>query len=201
MKTLVLTGGIASGKSTVLQTLLSLGQGTLDYFDCDREVARLYQGGRVPQLLRHEFGDECLNIDGSVNRAWLRQVVFSDACQRERLNSLIHPMLEQECLARIEQVRHNKCVRGFVIDAPLFYESGVNYGQDAVCVVGLSPETQRMRLNKRNGFDDGMIQAMLSSQWPLTLKLQHADFVIWNEGSRPLMLNQTQRLYQHFFHE
>ncbi len=198
MKVLVLTGGIASGKSTVLQHLLSLGQGSIVCFDCDQEVGLLYEGKLAPALAEC-FGGDCLHADGSVNRPWLRELVFNDVTARLRLESLIHPMLQQECLARMEAMRQNVAVKGFVIDVPLFYEGGADYGQDAVCVVGVSPETQRMRLARRNGFGDELIQSILSAQLPLSVKLGRADMVLWNEGPEPVLYSQTERFYYHFF--
>lgn len=199
MKVLVLTGGIASGKSTVLNILMELGKGALVCFDCDREVAALYASGSITSLLEREFGAECLTSDRLVDRGWLRRLVFEDSSARVRLESLIHPVLQQECLARMEAMRQNKSVKGFVIDVPLFFEGGADYGQDAVCVVGVSPETQRMRLTRRNGFGDELIQLILSAQLPLSAKLERADMVLWNEGPEPVLRSQTECLYNYFF--
>lgn len=201
MKVLVLTGGVASGKSTVLRHLLALGNGKIVCFDCDREVGRLYESGSVAPLLLEAFGPDCLQVDGSVNRSWLRELVFGNPEERSRLEALIHPVLQQECLARVDAMRQNEAVKGFVIDVPLFFEGGADYGQDAVCVVGVSPETQRMRLARRNGFGGELIQSILSAQLPLSVKLVRADMVLWNEGPESLLYSQTERLYHHFFHE
>jgi len=84
---------------------------------------------------------------------------------------------------------------------PLFFETSARYCQDAVCVVAVSRETQKTRLALRNGFREDMIEAILAAQRPIMEKVAAADFVIWNEGPPDLLRKQTQRLYQHFFHD
>ncbi|MEG0024803.1 MAG: transcription termination factor Rho [Akkermansia sp.] len=199
IKILIVTGGIACGKSTMLQYLLRFGGKHLAFFDCDAEVTRLKKGHRLVNPLREAFGDQVLNQEGMVDNDALRKLVFNDEEQRKRLELLIHPILQQECLAKIAEARQNPDLRGFIIDIPLFYEGTVDYGHDAVCVVAVSVQTQKIRLAQRNGFDANLINSILSAQLPIESKIRRADVVIWNEGSESILKAQTERFYRHFF--
>lgn len=201
MKNLVVTGGIATGKSTFIRHLMRLGGTRLHFFDCDAEVGKLLDGGRLADGLARAFGPRSIDPAGRADRAFLRQLVFGNPDCRKRLEGMIHPLLHQECLAQMQAARQNAGTDGFVIDVPLFFETAAHYHQDAVCVVAVSRETQKTRLALRNGFRDEMIEAMLAAQAPIMEKAARADFVIWNEGPLSLLQCQTQRLYQHFFHD
>ena len=138
---------------------------------------------------------------GRADRHFLRELVFRNPESRQVLEGLIHPLLHQECLAQMQAARQNAAVSGLVIDVPLFFETSARYHQDAVCVVAVSRETQKARLALRNGFREDMIEAILAAQHPIMEKVAKADFVIWNEGPPSLLRQQTQRFYQHFFHD
>lgn len=201
MKTIVITGGIATGKSTVVKYLMTLGGDSLVLFDCDAEVSKLLDSGVLARSLTEQFGAECVLENGAANRRFLRELVFHQPGMRKRLEDIIHPILHQECLAKQEKARQNSCVRGFVVDVPLFFETSASYEQDAVCVVALSRDTQKVRLAHRNGFQDDMIEAILAAQLPILEKVARADFVIWNEGNLSLLHQQTERFYHHLFHD
>ena len=192
MKTLIVTGGIATGKSTSIRLLMEKGGPRLRLFDCDAEAGRLLDGGRLRERLSRAFGPA---------RNFLRELVFRNPESRRTLEGIIHPLLHQECLAQMRAARQNAAVTGFVIDVPLFFETSARYHQDAVCVVAVSRETQKTRLALRNGFREDMIEAILAAQRPIMEKVAAADFVLWNEGPPDLLRQQIQRLYQHFFHD
>lgn len=201
MKTLIVTGGIATGKSTAIRLLMAAGGERLRLFDCDAEAGRLLDGGRLKEGLIHAFGPASVETGGRANRNFLRELVFRNPDSRKTLEGLIHSLLHQECLAQMQAARQNAAVGGFVIDVPLFFETSARYHQDAVCVVAVSRETQKTRLALRNGFREDMMDAILAAQLPIMEKVNRADFVIWNEGPPILLRQQTQRLHQHFFHD
>lgn len=201
MKTLIVTGGIATGKSTAIRLLMEAGEPRLRLFDCDAEAGRLLDGGRLKESLSAAFGPASVDAAGRADRGFLRELVFRNPESRRRLEGIIHPLLHQECLAQMEAARQNAAVDGFVIDVPLFFETSACYRQDAVCVVAVSRETQKTRLALRNGFREDMIEAILAAQRPIMEKVAAADFVIWNEGPPPLLRRQIQRFHQHFFHD
>lgn len=201
MKTLIVTGGIATGKSTAIRQLMEMGGGRLRLFDCDAETGRLLDGGSLTVGLLHAFGPGSVDSSGRADRSFLRELVFRNPSSRKTLEGLIHPVLHQECLAQMEAARQNAAVDGFVMDVPLFFETSAHYHQDAISVVAVSRETQKTRLALRNGFREDMIEAILAAQLPIMEKVARADFVLWNEGPPTLLRRQTQRLYQHFFHD
>lgn len=199
MKTLIVTGGIATGKSTFIRLLMEAGGARLRLFDCDAEAGRLLDGGTLKAPLSSVFGPASVDSSGKADRHFLRELVFRNPESRRTLEGIIHPLLHQECLAQMLAARQNTEVDGFVIDVPLFFETSARYCQDAVCVVAVSRGTQKTRLAIRNGFREDMIEAILAAQRPIMEKVAAADFVIWNEGPPDLLRQQTQRLYQHFF--
>ncbi|MCC8149855.1 dephospho-CoA kinase [Akkermansia sp.] len=201
MKTLIVTGGIATGKSTAVRLLMETGGPRLHLFDCDSEAGKLLDGGRLKESLSSAFGPASVEASGRADRNFLRELVFRNPESRKVLEGIIHPLLHQECLAQMKAARQNTAVDGFVIDVPLFFETSVHYHQDAVCVVAVSRETQKTRLALRNGFREDMIEAILAAQRPIMEKVAAADFVLWNEGPPDLLRRQTQRLHQHFFHD
>lgn len=199
MKVLVLTGGVAVGKSTVLDRLKKLGGESLAFYDCDAAAAKILASGELAEALENLFGDEAVTETGAADKAFIRNIVFHNEKLRKELEGLVHPLLEKEILAEIEKARQNPLVCGFIVDIPLYYETSFTCGENAVCVVAVSAETQRSRLAERNHFDQDMVEAILAAQWPLPAKMQKADFVLWNEGPIELLNKQTERFYNHYF--
>lgn len=198
MKTVVFTGGIATGKSTALNYLRQIAP-NLVFFDCDATVSALLDSGRLAPDLGKAFGPESVQTDGKANRAFLRDRIFSSPEDRKTLESLIHPEIREECLALQHDTVKNGRARGMIIDIPLFYEGGRDYGQDLVVVVSLPRPLQKQRLSLRNGFDDLTIDRILSSQLPLEEKEARADILLWNEGERSLLEAQIDLFYHHYF--
>lgn len=120
MKTLIVTGGIATGKSTAIRLLMEKGGPRLRLFDCDAEAGRLLDGGRLRERLSSAFGPASVDEDGRADRNFLRELVFRNPESRRTLEGIIHPLLHQECLAQMLAARQNTEVDGFVIDVPLF---------------------------------------------------------------------------------
>ena len=120
MKTLIVTGGIATGKSTSIRLLMEKGGPRLRLFDCDAEAGRLLDGGRLRERLSRAFGPASVDEDGHADRNFLRELVFRNPESRRTLEGIIHPLLHQECLAQMRAARQNAAVTGFVIDVPLF---------------------------------------------------------------------------------
>lgn len=98
MKTLIVTGGIATGKSTAIRLLMEKGGPRLRLFDCDAEAGRLLDGGRLRERLSRAFGPASVDEDGRADRNFLRELVFRNPESRRTLEGIIHPLLHQECL-------------------------------------------------------------------------------------------------------
>ena len=195
VKVIVVTGGIASGKSTVVELLREMGGEGVELFDCDAAVAELQQAGKLSRDLVTAFGTEALCDDGSVNKDLLRKIVQNDPEGREKLNNIVHPKLAQMSLDAQAAARQRGDVHTFLVDIPLFFESSVEFGADVVCVVAATPETQIARMAIRNGFDRATAESMLAAQMPTQAKIDRADLVFWNEGSPELLRKQVEMFY------
>ncbi len=195
MHVMALTGGIASGKSTVCRLLEEHLPG-LVIFDSDATVRRLLEGdAAVLGEISREFGREAVTAEGAADRAFLRRAVFGDAAARRRLEAILHPRVRKECLDLSGRHASNGG-RIFIADIPLFFETGFDFGQSEVIVVACSRHTQIERLKARNGFDDAMIESMLAAQLPGEEKIRRADLVFWNEGPPGILKAQILRFCQ-----
>jgi transcription termination factor Rho len=197
MQVMALTGGIASGKSTVCRFLREFLPSVV-IFDCDAAVHRMLDGdAEVSAIIREAFGDQALDAQGRIDRHFLRGRVFADEAARLRLEEILHPRVRQECLASLEAA----ATRGadlFVADVPLFFEKGFDFGQDQVLVVASSRATQIQRLKGRGAFDDSLIESILAAQLPVQEKMSRADVVFWNEGPQSVIRSQVRRFAQAF---
>ena len=197
MRVMALTGGIASGKSTVCRVLREFLP-SVEIFDCDAAVHRMLEADpEVAAIISEAFGDQALDSHGRIDRHFLRGRVFADEAARLRLEAILHPRVRQECL----DSREKAATRGanlFVADVPLFFEKGFDYGQSHVLVVASSRSTQIQRLKARGGFEDSLIEAILAAQLPVQEKISRADVVFWNEGPPSVIRSQIRRFAQEF---
>ncbi|MES2439786.1 MAG: transcription termination factor Rho [Verrucomicrobiota bacterium] len=197
MRVMALTGGIASGKSTLARLLRELLP-AVEIFDCDAAVHQMLETNReVASSVSQVFGAKALDDQGRVDRSFLRERVFNDNAARAKLEGILHPRVRQECLDSLKQA----ATRGaelFVADVPLLFEKGFDFGQTQVLVVACSRSTQIQRLKARNGFDDLMIGSILAAQLPIQEKMSRADVVFWNEGPTAVLKSQIRRFVQTF---
>ncbi|MEI6606867.1 MAG: transcription termination factor Rho [Verrucomicrobiota bacterium] len=195
MRVMALTGGIASGKSTVCRWLRECLPSVV-IFDCDAAARRMLEvDADIIAMVAASFGPGALDKLGRVDRHFLRGRVFSDDAARGQLESIIHPRVLQECLASLHQAAQNGATL-FVADIPLFFEKGLDFGQEQVIVVASSRDTQIQRLKARSGFDESMIEAILAVQLPTYEKIRRADVVFWNEGPPVVLKSQIRRFSQ-----
>lgn len=174
-----LTGGIASGKSTVSALLKDRGYTVLDADSFAKDVAKPQTAGW--QEIRESFGEEYFHPDGSLDRSRLAATIFSDAAARQRLNQIIHPKVMELIERGIQEARE----RGeslVVVDVPLLFEVGWDKQMDKVVVVYVKPEVQLARLLERDNLTLKEAQNRIAAQLPLSLKARQADYVIDNSG-------------------
>ena len=195
MKVIVVTGGIASGKSTAVGILQEIGGKGVELFDCDAAVETLQKTGRLSRDLVSAFGADALDASGIVNKDYLREIVQHDAEGRRKLNEIVHPKIAQMSLEAQSAARKRGDVHTFLLDIPLYFESPVEFGADHVCVVAVSEETQITRMASRDGFTRPVAEAMIASQMPTQQKIDRADTVFWNEGTPELLRQQVQMFY------
>lgn len=181
MLIVALTGGIASGKSTVAEMFKSLGAPLIDS-DLLAHQALMPQGEAYQEVLA-EFGTDILNEDQTINRGRLGAVVFESSSRLQKLNSIVHPVV----LHNIETLVSNYRAQGHkvvLIDIPLLYEAGRADEYDFVILVHVPVDLQRKRLSGRNTeLSEIEIERRLSAQLPIDTKAERADFVIDNSGT------------------
>lgn len=188
MQVIGLTGGIATGKSTVTRFLVEQGADRIDADEIAHEILRHGQPGYGPVL--REFGVEILGADGEIDRAALGRIVFSDESRRELLNRITHPLIGRRIMESIQKMASDGS-RRVVLEAALLIE---NRGADAfrpLVVVSTDPETQLSRLMARDALDRPDALARIRSQMPVSEKAKRADFVIDNSGSLESTYAQT----------
>jgi dephospho-CoA kinase len=177
-----LTGGIATGKSTVNGLLAGPDVRVVDADALAREVVEPGQPAHA-QIVA-EFGESVLRADRGLDRARLGEIVFLDPAKRKRLEAITHPAIR----ARFEQIMADLEQEGFqgllVWDAALLVESGGHKKMDKVVVVTTDPATQLRRLMARDGSTEAAARARTASQMPLEDKARAADYVIDNSGTR-----------------
>lgn len=186
MKVVGLTGGIATGKSTVSRMLMQRGIPVIDADAIAREVVR--PGKTAWKKIKRVFGPEVISGDGEIDRAALGKIVFEDPRARIKLNRITHPFIYIETLK--ELARH--LVRGdrvVVLDAALLFETATRWMVHSVIVVYTDPATQIKRLMDRNGYSPEEASQRIKAQIPLEDKCRRADYVIDNSGS----LEETER--------
>jgi dephospho-CoA kinase len=178
-----LTGGIATGKSTVGQMFVELG---CHLINSDRIAHELFEPGQaVHNAVVQEFGARILAPDGTINRRILGDIVFKeDPEARKKLNSLVHPAVIQRQQDWLKEVQEQDRSGIAIVDAALMIEVGTYKNYDKVIVVTCSPEVQKQRLMQRSGLTEDEIDLRIRSQMPTSEKVKYADFVIDNSGDR-----------------
>ncbi|MDR0433576.1 MAG: dephospho-CoA kinase [Gracilibacteraceae bacterium] len=172
-----LTGGIASGKSSVAAWLRRRG---LEIFDADREIHALYDDPTARERIVAQFGPQCLGTDG-IDRRQMGKLVFADPEALRRLENILYPALRAKWLAAVAAAE-KKGAPVLIYDVPLLYEKGLADNVDAVWVVYAMPEQQIRRAMERSGLTAAEVESRMSAQMPLAAKVERADAVIWNDG-------------------
>ena len=189
-----LTGGIATGKSTVSDILRRLGAEIIDADQLARDVVE--PGEPAWTQIVEEFGPGVVNADRTLDRKKLGAIVFADPERRKRLEALTHPAIRERFLARLDEL----AARGFagivVFDAPVMIESGNYKNMDRLVVVVTDDATQAARLRARDGTDDAEGRRKIASQMPLAEKAKLADHVIDNSSDRAATEAQVRRVHE-----
>ncbi|MCI2109918.1 MAG: dephospho-CoA kinase [Acidaminococcaceae bacterium] len=173
-----LTGGIASGKSTVSRYLQEKG---IAVFDCDESAKKAVAKGSVclAKIVK-AFGDEILNPDGNMNRKAVSELVFGHPEKLGQLNSIVHNWVSQKCREFLSQKSSEKIV---VLDMPLLIECEWYKNVDKVWLVKISPEEQIKRAMLRSQMTSEEVKRRIASQMSLKDKEAYADVILDNSGS------------------
>lgn len=191
-----LTGGIATGKSTVAQMFKRCGAIVIDADQLARDVVR--PGKPAWREIVNVFGKAVLNPDASLNRQALGAIVFNNRRKLRRLERIIHPRVarEQQRIARRIFARSPHAV--MVYEVPLLFESGAHRRVDKIIVVTADRETQIARLKRRNGMTRREALRRINTQMPLAEKVRHADVVLDGRKDKRVVRKEVRRLTRSF---
>ena len=190
-----LTGGIASGKTTVANLFAQYG---IDLVDADviaREVVSIGSDGL--NAIKQHFGQRILLADNSLDRAALRAQVFNNPEQRLWLNNLLHPMIRQKML---DQVQASTSAYVIMV-VPLLFENHLDSLVDTTLVVDIAPELQVSRTMQRDGVSKEQVEHILASQMTREQRLALADNIIGNQGEHEQLRSQVFRLHQQYLQQ
>lgn len=193
-----LTGGIATGKSTVAQMFKRCGAVIIDADQLARDVVR--PGKPAWRDIVQVFGNGVLNPNRSINRHVLGSIVFHNQRKLRRLERIIHPRVarEQRRLCRRIVKRSPRAV--IVYEVPLLFESGADKRVDKIIVVTTDRETQIARLKKRNGLTRAEALRRITSQMPLRQKTRRADIVLNGSKPKSVLKREIRRLTRRWVH-
>jgi dephospho-CoA kinase len=180
-KVIAITGGIGSGKSAVAKLFEQWGAQTIDADILAREVVE--PGTKGFQRVVDNFGEDMVLADGSLNRPKLASIIFSDADKKKLLESLLHPLIRERWLHRMEDIKKtNAPVIAYIV--PLFFESTAKMPEiEKVVLVSAPEETRIARIMARDLFPRQIAEQRIRAQLPDSAKIDKSDYVIKNDSS------------------
>lgn len=189
-KTMIIgiTGGIASGKSTVVKVIRKAGYQVID---ADQVVHDLQEkGGRLYEALREAFGNQILKTDGELDRTKLSEMLFSNPDNMATSSAIQNQIIKEELAAKRDHLAQSQAI--FFMDIPLLMELGYQDWFDAIWLVYVDAQTQLQRLMARNRLDKGKARQRIASQLPIEEKKPYASLVIDNNGDMETLIKQVQ---------
>ena len=189
-----LTGGIASGKSTVAEMLEAAGARIVDADRIAREVVQ--PGRQALAAVIKRFGQGVVRPDGGLDREKLGQLVFHDPALRRDLEQIVHPFVFRQMAAELSQLAAARPGSVVILDIPLLIESGLHQVLPFTVLVHVPESLQRARLRQRDGLTDAEARARIRSQMPIDAKRAHADLIIDNSGTLAATRRQALALYR-----
>jgi dephospho-CoA kinase len=188
-----LTGGIATGKSTVSRLFAQRGATIID---ADKIARQVVEPGTVGAAqVRQRFGAEVFDDRGQLNRSKLGQLIFADETARQDLNQLLHPLIRQESRRQTEQIQQATPNQLIIWDVPLLYEGKLQTQVENVVVVYVPQRVQIERLMQRDQLSEQEAHARIAAQMPIEQKKSLADYVIDNSGSYEQTERQVDQLW------
>lgn len=195
MPVIGITGGVASGKSSFTRQLsLCLSEhisGAVTVFDADAAARQLLENdAEIRNRIAERFGFQNRGGLPEIDRAKLREIVFSDESERKALEEILHPSIRAQWIALA--VASQKTGEWLLADIPLLFETAGETVCDLVVVVACNPDTQVARIVAQRGLTKEMARKIIASQTSLASKLARADDVIWNDAPPEQLEEQTQ---------
>jgi dephospho-CoA kinase len=188
-----LTGGIGSGKSTVAEAFAAFGASVVDTDEISRHLTG--PAGAAMERLRAEFGEKYVAADGSLHRAAMRALAFEDATARARLESILHPAIRAVADERLAAASGPYAI----LVVPLLFETRDYLERVERRLVVDCPESLQVeRTASRSGLDPEQVARIMAAQWPRWRRLQMADDVIWNGGTRDELVSQCEKIHREY---
>ncbi len=182
MRVIGLTGNIGSGKSTVSRRLKELGAVVIDTDRIARDVVTPGTPG-LDQIVK-TFGSDVLMPGGELDRAKMGDMVFKDPAARSKLEAIVHPLINQEVVKRIDEYKSGKNnALAMVVEVPLLIESGMHRLMDEIWLVTVNPEIQLNRILSRDRLSPEQARRRMNSQMPQEQKIKFATKIIENSGT------------------
>jgi dephospho-CoA kinase len=188
-----LTGGLASGKTFVGRALADLGCYLIEADKLGHQV--MLPGAEAFDAILREFGPAILDVEGRISRRKLSGIVWSNPERLEKLNSLVHPPVQQREEIRMAEIARADPNAIVVVEAAILVETGRYKSFDRLIVVTCTAEQQMERALERGSYNKEEILARLSRQLPLAEKLRVADYVIDTSGPKEATLEQVRKVY------
>jgi dephospho-CoA kinase len=189
-----LTGGAATGKSTVSEILRGLGAYIIDVDLIGREVVE--KGSPCLKEIAAQFGEDMLQPDGSLDRKKMGDLVFADREKLERLNAIVHPAMTARVEEKIKKLEGDQSTRTVVVDAAILIEMGLRRLVDCLWLVWADRKTQVERLMTRDGMSQEKAENIINSQMPMEEKERYADVVIENTGTLQDLETKIRKLWE-----
>ncbi|QCX24420.1 dephospho-CoA kinase [Companilactobacillus futsaii] len=187
-----LTGGIAAGKSTILDFFKTYGYKVYDADQIARQVVEIGSIG-LKQIVA-TFGQEVLNVDQTLNRQKLAKIVFSNSEQLQKLNNITRPLIKKRILKIIADTKTSDENIISIFEIPLLFEGGYQQYFDGIITIYVNEEVQLKRLMNRNNLTREVALNRINSQMPMSEKRDRADFVIDNSGDLTHLADEFDKL-------
>jgi len=181
LKVIGLTGGIASGKSTVSNYLISKGYHVIDADIIAREVVK--KGSIGLKKIKDTFGDSILLKDGSLNRKELRHMVFNDKRALKQLENITHPLIIERIKDDINKMKNLNDVHLVFLDCPILFEMSLEHLVEEVWLISVTVENQIKRIVRRDDTSASQAKKIIDQQMPLKEKAKKSDVIIENNSS------------------
>lgn len=185
-----LTGGIASGKSTVSNLFRKYG---IEIVDADKVAKEVSEKKESIEKISNIFGKDILDSDGKIIREKLREKAFKNRELLQELNKIIHPQVMEYFKRKKEENSKNEIL---IFDIPLLYEAKMEYLCDKIIVVGVDVQKQIRRVVARDGSSENLAKKIISNQMPLDEKIKKADIVIMNDGTLDELEEKVMKIYR-----
>lgn len=194
-----LTGGIGSGKSTVASLFKECGVLVIDSDVISHQMTQ--SGGIAIAAIRTTFGDNYIDASGALDRALMRQLIFSDHAAKLQLEAILHPLIREQIIVQVDNASINSTLASpyLLLVIPLLFET-FSYQElvQRILVVDCAETTQVARTMQRSGLDEQTVRAIMASQITRAERLRLADEIIQNDGNLDTLRQQVSQLHKHY---